>query len=41
MKVPFVQTNTSPVQTVTIRLEKVEHNVPMDDAMFVVKSPLN
>ena len=39
VKVPFVQTNTSPVQTVTIRLEKVEHNVPMDDAMFAVKVP--
>ena len=41
VKVPFVLTNTSPVQTLTIRLEKVEHNVPMDDALFVVKSPLN
>jgi hypothetical protein len=37
VKVPFVLTNTSPVQSLTVRLEKVEHNVPVDDAMFVVK----
>jgi outer membrane lipoprotein-sorting protein len=40
IKVPFVVTNTSSVQTLTIRLEKVEHNVAIDDAMFVVKSPI-
>ena len=41
VKVPFVLSNTSPVQSLTVRIEKVEHNVPVDDAMFVVKSPLN
>ena len=40
VKVPFVLTNTSPVQTLTIRFEKVEHNVPIDDAMFVAKAPI-
>jgi outer membrane lipoprotein-sorting protein len=37
VKIPFVLKNTSPVQSLTIRLDKVEHNVPIDDAMFVVK----
>jgi outer membrane lipoprotein-sorting protein len=40
IKVPFVVKNTSPVQTLTIRLERIEHNVPIDDAMFSVKSGL-
>jgi outer membrane lipoprotein-sorting protein len=40
VKVAFVVKNTSPVQSLTIRLDKVEHNVPIDDAMFVVKSPI-
>jgi outer membrane lipoprotein-sorting protein len=40
VKVPFVLTNTSPVQTLTLKHEKIEHNVPVDDAMFVVKSPI-
>jgi outer membrane lipoprotein-sorting protein len=38
VKIAFAQKNTSAVQTLTIRLDKVEHNVPIDDAMFVVKS---
>jgi zinc protease len=37
IKVPFLLVNASSVQTVTIRLEKVEHNVPIDDAIFVKK----
>jgi hypothetical protein len=37
VKIPFVLKNTSPVQSLTIRLDKIEHNVPIDDAMFVVK----
>ena len=41
IKVPFVVKNTSSVQTLEIRLEKIEHNVPIDDAMFVAKSPVN
>ena len=40
VKVPFVIKNTSSVQTLEIRLEKIEHNVPIDDAMFVAKSPI-
>jgi hypothetical protein len=37
VKVPFHIVNTNPVQTLTITLNKVEHNVPIDDAMFVKK----
>jgi outer membrane lipoprotein-sorting protein len=37
VKVPFKSVNTTPLQTVTITLTTVEHNVPIDDAMFVVK----
>lgn len=37
MKVPFKIVNTSPGQKITITIEKVEHNVPLDDALFVVK----
>jgi outer membrane lipoprotein-sorting protein len=40
VKVPFVLKNTSPVQTLEIRLEKIEHNVPIDDAMFAAKSKM-
>lgn len=39
IKVPFVIVNSNNLQTVTIRLDKVEHNVPMDDAIFSVKMP--
>lgn len=37
VKVPFRVVTTNPMQTVTIALEKVEHNVAIDDAMFVKK----
>jgi outer membrane lipoprotein-sorting protein len=40
VKVPFLQKNTSPVQSITIRFDKIEHNVPVDDAMFVAKGPV-
>ncbi len=34
IKMPFSVQSTTPAQIVTIRLEKVEHNKPIDDAMF-------
>src|SRR5687767_954000 len=34
IKMPFKSVNTTPQQTVTIVLEKVENNVPIDDAIF-------
>ena len=34
IKMPFKSINTSPQQTVTILIEKVENNVPLDDAIF-------
>lgn len=37
VKVPFVIINSNDVQTVTIKLTKIEHNVAMDDAMFKKK----
>jgi outer membrane lipoprotein-sorting protein len=37
IKVAFSVVNTSPGQTVTIKLTKVEHNIALDDAMFTVK----
>jgi outer membrane lipoprotein-sorting protein len=37
VQVPFTVVNTSPMQTVTIKLKTVEHNVTIDDAMFSVK----
>lgn len=37
IKVPFTIVTTSPMQTVTIRLTKVEHNIAIDDALFSVK----
>jgi outer membrane lipoprotein-sorting protein len=37
IKVAFHVVNKNPLQTVTITLEKVEHNVPLDDALFVKK----
>jgi hypothetical protein len=37
VKVPFVIINTNDVQTITIKLTKVEHNVAMDDSMFKKK----
>jgi outer membrane lipoprotein-sorting protein len=39
VKVPFVVTNTNALQTITIKLDKVEHNVPIDDAIFSAKTP--
>ena len=39
LKVPFVIVNANSAQTVTIKLEKVEHNVPLDDAIFSAKLP--
>jgi outer membrane lipoprotein-sorting protein len=39
LKVPFQVINATSVQTVTIRLDKVEHNVAIDDAIFSVKTP--
>lgn len=37
IKVPFVVINGNELQTVTIKLNKVEHNVAIDDAMFKKK----
>jgi outer membrane lipoprotein-sorting protein len=37
IKIPFKIVNTSAVQNLTIKLDKVEHNVAIDDAMFAVK----
>lgn len=38
VKVPFKIVNSSDIQTITIVLNKVEHNVAMDDAMFSKRS---
>jgi outer membrane lipoprotein-sorting protein len=37
VKVPFQTVNANSMQTLTIKLTTVEHNVPIDDAMFVKK----
>ena len=37
VKVPFVIINSNELQSVTIKLTKIEHNVAMDDAMFKKK----
>ena len=34
VKIPFLIANSSAVQSITITLTKVEHNVALDDAMF-------
>jgi hypothetical protein len=34
VKLPFTLVVNSPVQSVTIRLQKIEHNKPLDDALF-------
>jgi outer membrane lipoprotein-sorting protein len=39
IKVPFQIVNANSVQTITIRLEKVAHNVPIDDTIFSAKLP--
>jgi len=40
VKVPFHVVNSNAMQTGTIILTKVEHNVPLDDALFAAKLPL-
>jgi outer membrane lipoprotein-sorting protein len=37
LKIPFKRVNITPDRRVTITLTTVEHNVPIDDAMFSVK----
>lgn len=37
VKVPFQVVNSNPMQSLTIRLSKVEHNGALDDSMFVKK----
>lgn len=37
VKVAFMIVNSNALQTVSIKLDKVEHNVAIDDAMFVKK----
>jgi outer membrane lipoprotein-sorting protein len=39
VKTAFQIKNSNQVQTVTIRLAKIEHNVALDDAIFSVKAP--
>jgi outer membrane lipoprotein-sorting protein len=39
IKVPFAIVNANAAQSVTIKIEKVEHNVPIDDAVFSAKLP--
>lgn len=39
VKVPFQVVQSSAVQTATIKLTKIEHNVALDDAIFKAKSP--
>ncbi len=39
IKVPFVVINANQAQSVTIKLDKVEHNVAIDDAIFSAKLP--
>jgi outer membrane lipoprotein-sorting protein len=34
VKIPFTLVMSSPVQSLTIRIQKVEHNKPLDDAIF-------
>lgn len=40
VKVAFQIVNTNPQQTTTIKIAKVEHNVPLDDALFKAKTPV-
>jgi len=37
VKVPFLVVNTNPAQALRIKLDKVEHNISIDDAVFTVK----
>jgi outer membrane lipoprotein-sorting protein len=38
IKVPFQVVNSNALQQSTIKLTRIEHNVPLDDAIFSVKS---
>lgn len=37
VKIPFQLVNSTSMQTITFKLDKVEHNVAIDDAIFSVK----
>jgi hypothetical protein len=37
VKVPFQIVNSTPLQTGTLKFTKIEHNVALDDALFVAK----
>jgi outer membrane lipoprotein-sorting protein len=39
IKWPFRVVNSSSMQTISIKLDKIEHNVPIDDAVFSAKAP--
>jgi len=39
VKIAFQTVDSNTAQTITIKLTKVEHNVPIDDAMFSKKQP--
>lgn len=39
VKVPFHVVNSNPLQTGTIVITKIEHNVAIDDAIFKVRAP--
>jgi outer membrane lipoprotein-sorting protein len=39
IKVPFHVVNANQAQSITIKIDKVEHNVPLDDAIFSAKPP--
>ncbi len=41
IKVPFQMVNTNAAQTVTMKLDKVEWNVEIDDAVFSMKAPVS
>jgi outer membrane lipoprotein-sorting protein len=40
IKVPFTVVNSNAMQSITIKLQKVEHNVAIDDAVFAGKTLL-
>lgn len=40
IKWPFQVVNSSTMQTITIKLDKIEHNVAIDDAVFSAKAPV-
>lgn len=39
VKVPFLVMNSNPIQSGTIRISKIEHNIVIDDAIFSAKAP--